>query len=195
MAIKALNTYYNGFYFRSRLEARWAVFFDACNVKWEYEQQGYDLGDGVWYLPDFLLHDVTFNHASYSRGNDLYVEVKGNMTESDANKILKFAEEKPILVVGDIPRGEFGQALVDDMTDAGYYAQHGVSLFNFETIDDDYFGAYPGIDLDGEFEIFGQDSSYLCSMDDKATVNAYRRARVARFNGGKKIIKEMGLVE
>ena len=35
--LKAIETEYKGYRFRSRLEARWAVFFDACGVKWEYE--------------------------------------------------------------------------------------------------------------------------------------------------------------
>lgn len=33
--IKAIETYYKGYMFRSRLEARWAVFFDASGIKWE----------------------------------------------------------------------------------------------------------------------------------------------------------------
>ena len=41
--IPAIQTQYAGHHFRSRLEARWAVFFDACGVKWEYEKEGYDL--------------------------------------------------------------------------------------------------------------------------------------------------------
>ena len=73
--LKAINTEYKGYRFRSRLEARWAVFFDACGVEWEYEPEGYDLGDGIYYLPDFLLHDVAGR-----AGGDLYVEVKGNMS-------------------------------------------------------------------------------------------------------------------
>jgi hypothetical protein len=52
--IKAIETVYNGYRFRSRLEARWAVFFDALGVKYEYELQGFDLG-GTWYLPDFFI--------------------------------------------------------------------------------------------------------------------------------------------
>lgn len=32
--IKPIKTQYKGYRFRSRLEARWAVFFDACGVKW-----------------------------------------------------------------------------------------------------------------------------------------------------------------
>lgn len=53
--IKAIETQYKGYKFRSRLEARWAVFFDALGVCWEYEKEGYQLGDGTYYLPDFWL--------------------------------------------------------------------------------------------------------------------------------------------
>ena len=34
---KPIETTYNGVRLRSRLEARWAVFFDALGVKWLYE--------------------------------------------------------------------------------------------------------------------------------------------------------------
>lgn len=90
--LKAIETEYKGYRFRSRLEARWAVFFDACGVKWEYEPEGYDLGDGTYYLPDFLLHGVTVNHATYAENCDIYVEVKGQMNDADADKIKRFAE-------------------------------------------------------------------------------------------------------
>lgn len=189
--IKAIETYYKGYYFRSRLEARWAVFFDACGVKWEYEPEGYDI-DGVWYLPDFLLHNVIFNHAAYSRGNDLYVEVKGNMTQEDAIKIKSFSNERPLLVVGEIPIGENVYSLCESMQ--SNKTQFDVTPFNFETIDGDWFAAYPGIDLDGEFEIFGDDSSYIDAMDKKLTVNAYRKARCARFEGGDSIVKQLKTV-
>ena len=55
MKIKAISTNYSGHLFRSRLEARWAVFFDHMGVRWEYEPEGYELSDGLWYLPDFYL--------------------------------------------------------------------------------------------------------------------------------------------
>lgn len=55
MTINPIETEYNGYRFRSRLEARWAVFFDALEIPYEYEAQGYTL-DGVPYLPDFTLH-------------------------------------------------------------------------------------------------------------------------------------------
>ncbi len=55
MLLKAIETRYKGYRFRSRLEARWAVFFDALQWAWEYEPEGYELGDGLRYLPDFRL--------------------------------------------------------------------------------------------------------------------------------------------
>lgn len=43
MDIKAIETCYAGCRFRSRLEARWAVFFDALGLEWEYEPEGFEL--------------------------------------------------------------------------------------------------------------------------------------------------------
>lgn len=198
-ALKAIETEYKGYRFRSRLEARWVVFFDACGVKWEYEPEGYVLSDGGYYLPDFLLHDVTFNHAGYSEGNDLYVEVKGKMTAEDAEKIKKFAfppeaddgecwdpdKMNPLLVVGNIPEGDDADAITDAVFDTAFgSAPFGVAMFNFETVDGDYFGAMPGVGLDGKFQLFGADSSYVCDMNPYATERAYRMARQARFEYG-----------
>ena len=53
--IKAIETRYKGYNFRSRLEARWAVFFDALGIAWEYEPEGFELPDGTRYLPDFKV--------------------------------------------------------------------------------------------------------------------------------------------
>ena len=39
MDIKPIETVYNGYRFRSRLEARWAVFFDAAGIEYEYEPE------------------------------------------------------------------------------------------------------------------------------------------------------------
>ena len=56
--MKAIETIYKGYRFRSRLEARWAVFFDALGIWWEYEPEGMVLSDGSYYLPDFFLIDM-----------------------------------------------------------------------------------------------------------------------------------------
>lgn len=194
--LRAIETEYKGYRFSSRLEARWAVFFDACGVKWEYEPEGFILPNGQQYLPDFLLHDVTFNHAGCTEGNDLYVEVKGRMTEEDAEKIKGFAfpfEDEdwdyaminPLLVVGSIPDGDTIRDLEDAVFEEGFGpAPFGVSVFNFETVDGDYFGAMPGVGKDGKFQLFGADSNYTYDMNKGATERAYRLARQARFEFG-----------
>ena len=48
--MNAIPTMYAGVQFRSRLEARWAAFFDLLDWKWEYEP--IDLNG---YIPDFLV--------------------------------------------------------------------------------------------------------------------------------------------
>ena len=55
MSPKSYETRYKGRRFRSRLEARWAVFFDTLDVPWEYEPKDFNLGDLGRYLPDFRL--------------------------------------------------------------------------------------------------------------------------------------------
>lgn len=77
--IKAIETYYKGYRFRSRLEARWAVFFDALRIEWQYESEGYELSNGEHYLPDFFL-------PTFSDG--MYCEVKPD--GGDFSKARKF---------------------------------------------------------------------------------------------------------
>lgn len=55
--IPPIDTEYKGYYFRSRLEARWAVFFEKMNWTWQYEVEGFELPSGR-YLPDFYLPDL-----------------------------------------------------------------------------------------------------------------------------------------
>ena len=38
--IKAIETKYNGYKFRSRTEAKWAYVFDKLNIKYLYENEG-----------------------------------------------------------------------------------------------------------------------------------------------------------
>jgi len=89
--IKPIQTYYDGHWFRSRLEARWAVVFNALGVPYEYEPEGFDLGDGLYYLPDFRVKCYGCRGDYKSEPFDLYIEVKGRMDKKDAEKIRKFA--------------------------------------------------------------------------------------------------------
>jgi len=52
--MQAKPTFYGSYMFRSRLEARWAVFFDTIGFKWAYEPQSYRTMTGP-YLPDFQV--------------------------------------------------------------------------------------------------------------------------------------------
>ncbi len=69
-AIKAHPTVYRDVHFRSRLEARWAAFFDLAGWKWEYEP----LDLNRW-TPDFR---VTFpcGHSECNGSHTLLVEIK-----------------------------------------------------------------------------------------------------------------------
>lgn len=75
--MKAIETRYKGYRFRSRLEARWAVFFDAIGIEWVYEPEGFELGGGMRYLPDFKIEGK----------GPTYVEVKATEpTQSEKRK-------------------------------------------------------------------------------------------------------------
>ncbi len=68
---RAIETRYNGYRFRSRLEARWAVFFDALGVRYEYEPEGLII-DGTPYLPDFWMPEW-----------DMWAEIKPKQAQDD----------------------------------------------------------------------------------------------------------------
>jgi hypothetical protein len=76
-SVKAIETSYKGYRFRSRLEARWAVFFEAAGVQWEYEKEGFVLEDGTRYLPDFWLPYPSGAMDLGSVGWGTWLEVKG----------------------------------------------------------------------------------------------------------------------
>jgi len=63
--IKSIETEYRGTIYRSKLEARWCVFFDTLGVKYEYEPQHYDLGfenpDWNWLDEESLREELSCN--------------------------------------------------------------------------------------------------------------------------------------
>jgi len=59
--IAAIPTVYRGRRYRSRLEARWAAFFDLLD--WKHEYEPFDLGE---WMPDFIMRE----------GIDCLVEIK-----------------------------------------------------------------------------------------------------------------------
>ena len=235
--MRPIETEYHGYRFRSRLEARWAVFFDALGVEWRYEPEGYEQDDSTnRYLPDFCVkcwgyrgncpregyglcakcvHSYRFEYCSHDHCNDakrlvfhkdgggivthcdsfeaaqpfdLYVEVKGHMTQHDADRIYAFYDngKNPILIVGDIPNvHQWKDYAVDSAATKSYEPMDGIGIypFNYQTIDGDHFAAYPAAH-DGRFYLMGDDSSYIDEWDIPAIQEAYDRARKARFEFG-----------
>ena len=104
MSIKAIETEYKGYKFRSRLEAKWAVFFDAMGLAWEYEPEGFELSAGR-YLPDFR---VLYPGRWKSEERWHWVEVKPYPPIKDDPRHLEFAclADELILVWG-IPDARF----------------------------------------------------------------------------------------
>ena len=114
--ISPIETEFKGFRFRSRIEARWAVFFEELGYDWKYEHEGYQAG-GARYLPDFEITDA--------KGNVFYAEVKGDplgivrdyerlvSVLNDDSPLPRFADsyathQSGLLLLGDIPREPIG---------------------------------------------------------------------------------------
>ena len=97
--IKAIETQYKGYRFRSRLEARWAVVFDALDLAWVYEPEGYDLGGGVKYLPDF--------YTPYFGTDGAYIEIKPTIDairpDFQRHSAFAAAQERPLILLYDLP--------------------------------------------------------------------------------------------
>jgi hypothetical protein len=93
--IKAIETIYKDYKFRSRTEARWAIFFDTLGIEWEFEKEGYVLSNGKCYLPDFYLPK-----------SKTYVEVKGQFPSIEYIEMLeRFSSEinSPVMLVTSLP--------------------------------------------------------------------------------------------
>jgi hypothetical protein len=108
-----LPTKYKEYLFRSRTEARWAVFFDQLNIPFEYEKEGYDL-DGIWYLPDFWLPTL-----------DCFIEIKGEYPSSEAQnkaQLLCINSHKNVYIFWGNPIGQFGG---DERAISFSYYKHG----------------------------------------------------------------------
>jgi len=92
--IKPIETCYDGYRFRSRLEARWAVFFNYFNEPYEYEKEGYKLPSG-WYLPDFWLPKF-----------ECWLEVKGQKPTDHEVKLMQelaHMTSRPVIQTWSLP--------------------------------------------------------------------------------------------
>jgi hypothetical protein len=98
---------YKGILFRSRLEARWAVFMDEAGIDWEFEPVWIQTDSDLYrnWLPDFRL-------PRYGQ----WAEVKGHLTEHELDRLLTLSmyvggcgQGSDVVVLGHIPeRGSPG---------------------------------------------------------------------------------------
>lgn len=180
--IKAIETRYKGYRFRSRLEARWAVFFDALGIQWEYEKEGFDLGKHGWYLPDFWLPSL-----------NCWVEIKG--ADADLEEIRKCtilaAEHRAVVLFCGLPgEDSFGRCYCFDLSDSssgfidegwectwGQCPDASISLL---ALWDRPRGFFSG----PVYASLGMGTLYDSISVNDFIRNAYRAARSARFEHG-----------
>jgi hypothetical protein len=169
--MKAIETRYKGY--RSRLEARWAVFFDELRVPYSYETEGWQLSSG-YYLPDFYLKDA-----------NLWVEIKpGKLTAEDIEKCRQLAESKSALLVsGDPWPNEFSITYFYPPDERITGEDRGTCfVFAMSRRCDSLAVVNP----DGAAHIFCRDAKCTCGVrypveDDARLKKAFEKARGARF--------------
>lgn len=87
-----LETKYNDVIYSCRIHARWAIFFDLLNWKFDYKPQNFRFKDGTKYTPDFYL----IKHNSFVQVRNVEY-----LNETDVISNLKIAKEfkKPVLLL------------------------------------------------------------------------------------------------
>lgn len=170
-----LPTVYGGYAFRSRLEARWGVFFDTAGIPWHYEMEDFNLPTGR-YLPDFWLPNQR-----------CWIEIKPTRpTEREgalAGELSAYTQRNVFIFFGQIPRDVQCGGPVQDVDSAYWYSQGGYTdnLYNWTQC--------PHCGLLGiEFDARAARLSCRCLEGDKSyngdsplLLTAYERARQARF--------------
>lgn len=185
MNIKAIETVYNGYRFRSRLEARWAVFFDELGIPYEYEKEGYDLGEAGWYLPDFWLPTVGLRSNVERLG--LWVEIKADKpTDEEDVKCGKLAggTGKPVILFVGLPTPWNKRSSGDSRkaTDNGYeFSDAGWdSCMSFMQCHNEACN-YVKIEFEEGSYCYCPKCGSVCNDESKGLLLAYDLARQARF--------------
>ena len=171
--LKAIETRYDGCLFRSRLEARWATFFNALAVPYEYEKEGFDLGSAGWYLPDFWMPQ-----------QDCWIEIKPVVPTPDerwkAGELADQSGKHVYICYGEIPRST---------ADARHWIGDGAEVFFINDSWDNFhlWVACPkcgkkGLTYEGRADYLCDCWDYKISGEVWAAVDlAYEAARSARF--------------
>src|SRR3990167_4849797 len=162
-----IETVYKGYRFRSRLEARWAVFFGTLGIKWEYEVEGYKLPSG-YYLPDFWL--PVFE-------NGMYVEVKPDIksflpTQAKVQDLC-IESQKPVWICDGVPEAkEYLCFYPTGQKEVPLDLRFGIPLFDQAEFEDRMF-------IDS-----GLQAEELWNLVSKNYQDAVYKARQVRFEHG-----------
>lgn len=118
ITIAPIQTVYREYKFRSRLEARWAVALTEMGIPFDYEDEGYEVATGVWYLPDFIIRDVV----------PLFMEVKhkddDDLAAMDKMGLLVAGTKQPgVIVYGDPVEHYAVMFTASDALPCGYVRQ------------------------------------------------------------------------
>jgi len=175
--IKPIPTEYNGYLFRSRLEARWAVFFDKIGINYKYETEGYDLG-GTYYLPDFWLpHSV---EGLADDGWGFWIEIKPvPINDVDLEKVIKLSKHtkhNALIFQGNPWPNEYEITKISTMHFDPYLINTGLRFVKSDN-------GHVGLRNSNGFSSF---PSTCCLMKDHEFLNtAFKIARQAQFEHGK----------
>ena len=180
--IIAKRTLYNGIIFRSRLEARYAIFFDEVGIKYDYEKS-FEMRYNIKYTPDFILHNVKWrgqdaDHYIGKPGQPVFVEVKGvdryqDISIDERTRIELFAEDHPLLILGVMPAEARTAPKDDDL------------LFSYYFMDRDMHGCF-FTKHNGEIWIAGKGQPEFDEMLEREL----SIARQARFNDNEDLLCE-----
>lgn len=98
--INSIKTFYNGVKFESKLEARWAIFFNFMDIEYQYEPEWDEVkafGFRGHYKPDFYLPAL-----------DYWVEVKPKsireLNDLELMKATGWAEWENLVILSGPPR-------------------------------------------------------------------------------------------
>ena len=110
LPLEAKGTFYNGYVFRSRLEAKWSFVFSSLGLNYKYEPELFETPIGK-YLPDFYMPDL-----------NIFVEIKpfaaNNIEGAKIDFVSKKTGRPAILIAGIADR------LEDDTNPPGFGYQN-----------------------------------------------------------------------
>ena len=99
VVMKGVSVEYNGIIFKSKLEAKWACYFDCIGIKWQYEPNLFKFKNNIYYKPDFFLPQVNL-WAEVKIDNELTTleieKIKCLINETGKRCILLNGGPKPI---------------------------------------------------------------------------------------------------